>query len=137
MTYYIYSTATCGAFYTLYENNSSKDIAVPKKANGRVLQVEIKGGHGVATKNLITPRGVVTQVSDEEFELLKQNASFQKHVQAGFLSFDKKEVAAEKKVADMADKDGSAPVTPQDFEDGENSSDGAKTYKKKKGSNQL
>lgn len=135
MTYYIYSTATCGAWYTLYEENSSKDIAMPKKVNGKICQVEIKGGHGVATKHLVTPRGVVTKVSDEEFELLQQNKSFQKHVQDGFLSFDKKEIAPEKKAADMADKDGSAPITPQDFEEGENSSDSAKTYKKRKGQN--
>lgn len=137
MTYYIYSTATCGAFYTLYEVNNSKDIAVPKKFNGKICQVEIKGGHGVANKNLVTPKGVVTQVTDEEFELLQQNASFQKHVQAGFISFDKKEVAPEKKAVDMEAKDGSAPITPKDFEEGENSSDLAKTYKKRKGNSEL
>ena len=123
---YVYSTATCGAFYCLYESGSEKDLGVVKH------KVEIKGGHGVATpKTCITPRGVVTMVSDEDLEFLMKNDSFIKHMKAGFLTVDKKEVAPEKKAKDMAQKDGSAPLTPSDFATGENSSTETKVYKKK------
>ena len=126
MTNYIYSTATCSAFYCTYHKTNEKDL-------GRIAKkVEIKGGHGVATqKTCITPRGVVTAVNDEDMEFLLQNLSFQKHVKAGFLSYDKKEVAPEKKVKDMAQKDGSAPITPQDFVESDSSTSDIKVYKKK------
>ncbi len=70
-------------------------------------------------------------VSDEDLEFLMKNDSFIKHMKAGFLTIDKKEVAPEKKAKDMAQKDGSAPLTPADFAAGENSSTETKVYKKK------
>ncbi len=123
---YVYSTATCGTFYCFYKNNSEKDLGIVAH------KVEIKGGHGVSTpKTCITPRGVVTIVSDEDMEFLLKNDSFLKHVKKGFISYDKKEVNPEKKAKDMAEKDGSAPLTPSDFATGENSSTETKVYKKK------
>ena len=123
---YVYSTATCSSLYCFHKKTSDKDLAVIEH------QIEIKGGHGVATpKHCITPRGVVTPVSDSDLELLMQNDSFIKHMKAGFLTVDKKEVAPEKKIKDMAQKDGSAPLTPSDFVSGENSSSDTKVYKRK------
>lgn len=130
--HYIYSTITCDTAYPLYVENNSKDLGIIKKRpDGTPMTVIIKGGHGVSNKNMYTPRGVVTQVSDEEMELLEQNVNFQRHKKAGFITVDKKEVAPEKKVADMTQKDGSAPLTPKDFEEGENSTSDTKIYKKK------
>ena len=123
---YVYSTATCGSIYCLYKEGTDKDLGVI------LHKVEIKGGHGVSTpKTCITPRGVVTMVSDEDLEFLMKNDSFIKHMKAGFLTVDKKEVSPEKKIKDMAQKDGSAPLTPADFATGENSSSDTKVYKKK------
>ena len=80
---------------------------------------------------MFTPRGVVTILSDEEFDVLKDNNAFKRHVEAGHITFDKKSVAVEKKVKDMAEKDGSAPLTPADFVEGQNSSKDAKIYQSK------
>ena len=130
--FYVYSTATSSIAYTQYIENSSKDLAVVKrKADGTKMVVTIKGGHGVATKHLFTPRGVVTEVTDEEMDLLLQDKNFQRHVKNGFMTYDKKEVKPEKKAAEMTQKDGSAPLTPQDFEESDSSSDEGKVYKKK------
>lgn len=132
MTYYIYSTGTCGGDYVVYEDNNSKDLGVIKKdANGKQLRVSINGGHGLANKHMVTPKGVVTIVSDAEFELLKNNRSFQRHVAAGFISYDKKQVDPSKKAENMALKDSSAPLTPKDFDEGENSTPETKVYKTK------
>lgn len=132
--YYVYSTATCPINYSVYSKNSSNDLGVvQKRPNGKPLTVTINGGHGVANKHFVTPRGAVTQVSDEDMEILLNDKNFKRHVDAGFMSYEKKEVAPEKKAKDMADKDGSAPLTPKDFEEGENSSQETPVYKKKKG----
>jgi len=130
--FYVYSTATCPIDYVVYRKNSSNDLGVIEKhPNGKPMRVTIKGGHGVANKNLVTPRGVVTQVSDEDMQLLLDDAIFQRHMKAGFMSYDKKNVDPEKKAASMEDKDGSAPLTPKDFEESENSTAENKIYKKK------
>jgi hypothetical protein len=133
MTFYVYSTITNGTKYCLYDT-SLPGPAVLKK------YVEIKGGHGINAahnpnqkNNFYTPRGMVTIVSDEDMEFLKGNEAFNRHIKGGFLSVDSKKISAEKKADDMAQKDGSAPLTPQDFEAGENSTKEQPTFKAKKG----
>ncbi len=129
--YYVYSTATCSGTYCLY--------GPPKKSEGHAVakkKVIIKGGHKVATpyrahNNIAvhTPMGVVTSVSDEDMQFLLQNKSFQRHVAAGFLSYDKKNVAPEVKIKNMAPEDGSSPLTPADYDVGANSTVEAPIYK--------
>ncbi len=130
--HYVYSTITNDTSYPMYIENNSKDLGIIKKRpDGTRMTVIIKGGHGVANKHMFTPRGVVTQVTDEEMEYLLQNVNFKRHMKAGFVTYEKKEVAPEKKILEMAAKDGSAPLTDKDFEEGENSTTENKIYKKK------
>ncbi len=128
---YVYSTATCSTGYCAYDT-STPGPAVLKK------QVIIKGGHGINAahdpknkNNIYTPKGVVTAVSDADLDFLMSNPTFIRHMDRGFLSVDKKEVAPEKKAKDMAQKDGSAPLTPADFVEGKDSSPEAKIYSSK------
>ena len=79
--------------------------------------------------HLTTPKGAVTEVTDEELEFLLKNKSFQRHMKAGFISYDNTKVEPEKKAADMAEGDNSIPLTPKDFEESENSSAEARIYK--------
>ncbi len=133
MTYYVYSTATCSGTYVMYEDTPPTANAVAKKwPNGKPMKITIKGGHGIADKHFFTPKGVVTILTDEEMDVLLQNKSFLRHMDAGHISYEKKNVAPEKKAASMAEKDGSAPLTPKDFEESENSTAGNKIYKEKK-----
>jgi hypothetical protein len=119
---YVYSTATSGLIYTQCDTSTKGPARILKK-------VEIKGGHGVATiKNLHTPKGIVTVVSDGDLEWLLTNKTFKKHIDEGWISYDKKEFSPEKKAKDMADKDGSAPLTPSDFVEGSNSTRENKVY---------
>jgi len=131
--HYIYSTATCPIDYVKYKPAS---ISEGKDRNGGstghnqvTKRVKINGGHGINNKYMFTPRGVVTQVSDEDFEFLMQDDAFQRHVKLGYMSFDKKKVEPEKKAKNMAEKDGSFPLTPKDFEKGENDTDDCRIYK--------
>lgn len=115
---YVYSTATCSGTYVEYkpDNDKGHGHSVPLK------QVTINGGHGVATKHLVTPKGVVTKVTDEELEFLLKNQAFQRHMKAGFMSYDNKKVEPEKKAESMNLKgDNSAPLTPADFQEGKHS----------------
>lgn len=133
---YVYSTATNDGTYCLYKKS-------PTGANApRVIQksVTIKGGHGRATPfqnsnfgMVHTPYGVATSVSDEDLQFLLENKSFQRHVEAGFMTYDKaSKPDAEKKAKSMAQKDGSSPMSLKDFEDSEYSEDKLKIIKAKK-----
>lgn len=107
---YIYSTLT--------NSISICDYTSPKGGTPRRTRtVTIAGGANVATKNLITPQGVVTEVSDEDLAFLKQNKMFNRMVDRGFIKVESKKVDVEKVVADMTGRDESAPLVPEDFQD--------------------
>lgn len=107
MSAYIYSTLTATNEYRGYTDN--KDV------KGVKWSVEIKGGANVASKNLVTPYGVLTIVTDEELVLLQSNTSFKNHVDRGFITVEKKEAKTETVAKNMKNKDTSAPLTPDDF----------------------
>lgn len=131
---YVYSTITSPTTYC--------DYGPPNKNAGHAEikhKVTIKGGHGLAVMvrgpivgKTYTPIGVVTEVTDEELAFLEQNTAFQRHVKAGFLIVDNRKRDPEKYVNDMNPKDGSAPLTPKDFEQSEHSTDDTKIFKAKK-----
>jgi len=101
-------------YSTLANNNTYIDWK--KTANDlheRGMQVTIKGGHGVANENIVTPLGVATEVTDEEAAFLEKNSAFQKHVENGYVRLEKKKADPEKVIADMNQVDKSAPLTPQ------------------------
>lgn len=131
--HYVYSTATCPISYVQYaapsDNENAKGYRGGTSHNRVLKKVTIEGGHGVANKVLFTPKGVATQVSDDDFEFLMKNESFQTHMKRGYMTVDKKKIEPEKRAKNMADRDGSAPLTPKDFEKGENHSEDLRVYK--------
>jgi hypothetical protein len=129
MVAYVYSTATNSISYVEYENTASNELAIARKfPNGKPMKVTIQGGHGVSDKYFRTPQGVVTKIEDHELEMLLANPSFKKHVDRGFMTYDKKKVEPAKKAANMESKDGSAPITPADYVETEDSTPGRKVY---------
>lgn len=110
---YICSTATNDAYYCDYAPGGA-DLPVLKH---RVL---IKGGANRGGKNLQTPQGVVTEVSQDDLDFLNKNTAFQRHVKKGFLTVveQKKEPEANKVAKDMTKQDASAPLRDVDYEDG-------------------
>ena len=107
---YVVSTMSNDQRYTDWDipNLEGSKVARPAQARASVL---IKGKANVITKNLITPEGVITQVSDEQLEVLKRVKLFQTHVDNGSLKIMGREVAPEKAVRDMRDRDESAPLS--------------------------
>lgn len=112
---YIYSTLTCDQAYTIYSDGQN-GLKVPQ---GSIL---VKGGTGIANDRLITPLGISTSVSAEELEQLKSNPIFKQHLENGFIVVqeDGKEQDAEKVAAEMSLDNKDAPVTPSDYQEGEN-----------------
>jgi hypothetical protein len=97
--------------YAIYATN---DVKSPPIIERTIL---IKGGANVAEhKTLITPKGVVTEVSDEDFAILENDYHFKDHVKNGYLTVERKETPIAKVIEGMKEKDASAPKTPDDEE---------------------
>ena len=105
---YVFSTLTADQNYQNYELNANN-------APIHTSSVMVKGGSGVANDRLITPLGVMTQVSDSDYEELKKNSSFLGHEKLGFIVVQKKQSEPEKVASGMQLRDKSAPITPSDY----------------------
>lgn len=116
--YHVYSTLANSNEFVLY----SKDG--PGGVNIAVTSVVIKGGTGIHHKNIGTPLGVYTAVTDEDFAWLKDDYSFQQHLKTGHITVQKSKVDPEVAAADMTVRQWKAgqrqdafPIVPQDFTD--------------------
>jgi len=105
---YIYSTLTASQLYTNWAQGGA-DMPIPAG------QVHIAGGAGIADSRLVTPRGVVTEVTPEQLAILEANDDFVLHRKNGFIEVSQERVDPEIAAADMASRDGGAPLVPQDF----------------------
>lgn len=122
--HFLYSTLTADQLYTTWrpagEGGSHHTVE---------RQILVRGGSNVPNKNLITTRGTVTEISEDDYALLMGsidntehpdymktgNHVFKTHMKNGFLvhrmeKADPGEVAA----AELEARDESAPVTPND-----------------------
>ena len=107
---FIYSTLTNAQTYTNYTPHVAGQIPVA------VEEVTIKGGANLADSHFDTPFGVMTEVTDEQMEILNRNFVFNQHKKAGYITIRTDKVDPEVAVAaDMQQKDGSAPHTPNTF----------------------
>jgi hypothetical protein len=105
---YVYSTLSSDV---LYQNHAPGGADLPIV----VSEVLIKGGAGVANDRLITPRGVATEVTEQQAEALRANPVFQMHEKNGFVQISDARVDADVAAADMAGRDNSAPIVPEDL----------------------
>jgi len=113
MRHYVYSTMSTDVAYA-YWVPSGQGTMIQDSAR----TVLIRGGAGVADARLITPQGVVTEVTDDQLEHLRKDEVFKLHERGGFVSvqsvsYDPPKV--ESVVADMTGRDEAAPLVPQDF----------------------
>jgi len=105
---YVYSTLASDVAYTNHmAGGGDMPIELPP--------VTIKGGAGIANERLMTPRGVVTEVTEQEVEYLRQNEVFKMHEKNGFIEVSESRVDPDIAAADMTGRDNSAPLVPEDF----------------------
>lgn len=109
---YVYSTLASDVDYTLYaEGGGDLPIALPP--------VRIQGGAGVANDRLVTPRGVVTRVTEEQAAQLRQNKVFELHEKNGYITISETSADPDTVAADLTGRDYSAPIVPGDLPDDE------------------
>ncbi|MDR2093021.1 MAG: hypothetical protein LBP58_06880 [Azoarcus sp.] len=106
---YVYSTLTAPQEYAGW-GKGNNDIPRIRKA------VRINGGANLATKQLITPRGAVTEVSEEDAEFLRQHPVFKIHAKNGFVLIENRNQYEERTLASLEQRDPSSPDTPDDIE---------------------
>jgi len=108
---YVCSKLASDNRYALWKDESELPNDLPQIDKS----VLIKGGSGVANKNVITPYGIVTEITDEQCEFLEKNEAFKRHKERGFVKILAKHPhdQTEKVAADLADDEGSAPLTPE------------------------
>ena len=107
---YVYSTLTNSNRYGPFTVGGA-DLP------NRPETVEIKGGAGIATKHFMTPYGVLTTITEEQLALCQADPAFQHHVKEGWIIVDTVQRDAENVAVDMAARDGSAPLVPQDVDE--------------------
>jgi hypothetical protein len=113
MATFVYSTITNPTEYCEWLDGGNEI-----KRKGR--SVIIKGGAGLPRKRTLeTPFGISTEVSDEEIDFLEKLPAFQLHMKRGFLTVVKggRKSDADKVAADMSQRDGCAPMVPNDYAD--------------------
>ena len=108
---YVFSTCTASQKYAVYSKVPGRDMPVME---GYVL---IHGGANLPTKQLVTPKGVMTHITDEEFEMLQRCPVFKTHVDGGFITVEDVAYDLEDVVGNMEPRDSSAPMIPADFEE--------------------
>lgn len=101
---------------------SAQNVAITKKAANGAIQIvkriHINGGANVADRRtLITPQGIVTELSDEDYNLLISTDFYKRQEKAGFLRpVESKDAAEDTKKAGMKRKDKSSQKTEADYE---------------------
>lgn len=115
---YVVSTMSNDQNYTDWSRPAIGGKVAPIARVNR--QILIKGKANVITKNLITPEGVLTKITDDELECLKTIEAFNYHLANGSLKIIQREAAPEKVARDMKDRDESAPLNEAkgDFKSG-------------------
>ena len=79
-----------------------------------IKSVIVQGGANVANKHFVTPQGVVTEVTDEQADFLKNHVGFKEHQERGFVKIHRTE---KMDVKGLEAGDASKPATPDLIED--------------------
>ncbi|WP_168428230.1 hypothetical protein [Erwinia amylovora] len=91
----------------------SNDQNYALEAGGTVF---IAGKANILTTQMYTPRGRVTDITDEQYAVLRKNHVFQLHEKNGFIAVAEITADPEKVATKMEASTLSAPDTPESFE---------------------
>ena len=116
-----------------------QNVVLTRKTDNGALEIvktiALNGGANVIDRRtLVTPQGVITELSDDDFDLLEQTAFYKRMKSRGFLRpVEAKETAEDTKKAGMEKKDNSAQKTEEDFPDEETKPVNSKGRRKRNG----
>ena len=113
---YIASKMSAPVDYAFYSKGASGINVVTKT-------IHVYGGADVINKKtLLTPEGVVTELSDDDINMLKTHSLFIEHQKNEVVAICGSEKEA-KKVAKTLEEDKSSQITPKDYEKGNSKKD--------------
>lgn len=97
--------------------NQTFDVyACGNAPRSRVKRVVVKGRSNVRDPNtLIMPEGVITEVSDEDAEIIAKHPLYKQYEQNGMMKLTTSKVGARSAKSDLAEKDGAAQLTEDDY----------------------
>lgn len=121
---YVYSTMAQTVAYAFYRPKLD-----PSNLHEEEYRVVINGGAGVIKKNLITPKGTATKITEDQFQALmhgfkKQDGLdrakgihpvFKHHMDYGYIIVERIKVHPNKAARDMTPRDNSAQHTDADL----------------------
>lgn len=112
--HYVYSTMSQDVAYSFYKNN---DNDLPERL--REETVVVKGGaHVKPHRDLVTPKGMRTEVTEAQLERLKNCEVFKKHMENGFITVRTDKVDPEVAAgSDMEISDDGRQLTRNDYPD--------------------
>ena len=106
MANYVYSTLANDQRYV--ERGTNRTV---------VASVLVAGKANVPNRHMLTPRGVSTQVSDEQLAILRDNKVFKLHEKNGFVTVDSRKADPDKVAKSMSNNDPSRPDTSERLSD--------------------
>lgn len=108
--FYVYSTLAATTAYVIWQEGDGGQMVEKHR-------IVVKGGSGIANKNIITPIGVATRITEKDAELLAEHDLFKRHQAKGYVRIEPVEKDPEKVVTSsgMKTRDVSAPLVPSDF----------------------
>jgi len=102
---YVYSTLANDQAYHGFAKNDANDVATIERS------VLIKGGAGVANDRIITPRGIRTEITEQDEAILQANKVFKLHEKNGFVLISQDDIDADQMGEMMSSDDKSRPLT--------------------------
>lgn len=107
---YVYSTLSASVMYNLYGE------AAAGNTPPILGTVHVKGGAGVMGEyHLETPRGVVTEITQEQADILRRDPVFLMHEKNGYVAIGDEDLAGDAAAALLEGRDVSAPLVEEDF----------------------
>lgn len=124
MTKYILSTMTNSVSYANWGQVADLPVIRNKVTiKGGTGLPSISSGFGEVSKDgegapMWTPNGIVTPISDEQYDLIKDHKLFNQHIDKGFIKVLEKDIMGNHKAvtqatANMTARDGFAQLTPK------------------------
>ena len=113
--FFVYSNLSNNQNYTGWSDVMKGHEGAPRIKEKSVL---INGQANIVNKStMITPRGVLTVINEDQMAILKGCSMFERHTKAGFIEVTEKEAKSTDVAKNLKKKDKSAPLTPQDLKD--------------------
>lgn len=112
---YVISTLSQAQEYAFYDSRQDGGSTI----NILKHTIRIEGGQGVVNKRtLIAPdKGVITEISDSDAEMLKDHPVFKIHQANGFVRITGMKMSAQAAIKHLEPEDDSAQLTADDFGD--------------------